>query len=247
MRQYVLAAVLGCFIASVPCTALASNIAFDTAGDSAYNSGWTQGSNGGYGWGGGWSISTGDGAAVVTADPNSGGEINSPLGLGGRSWEVSGDLAITRQFGGEMQIGQTFAIDVDSAPGGEYGVGLLLPDIDDHLSIADNGGSTYDLLSSRAGKGIITNVTDIPVVNGPIQITFTRSDAADYTVGITPLLLGASTSTVSANFAGGSPDGFGLGGDYAPLYFNNISVTPEPSVFLGAAVVGLGLLRRRSL
>lgn len=245
MRNYLMAVVaLGCFITSVPQVVSGSNIAFDTAGDSAYNNGWTSGSDGGYGWGGGWGISDGFGAAAVTADPGSGGEINSPVGLGGRSWEVSGNLIISRLFGGSMQIGQTFGIDVDPAPGAEYAVGVMFGDIYDHVSIAARG-ATYQIGEEYSSTGLITTtITDIPVVNGPVHLSFTPTSNNSYQIGVTPLP-GGTTSTATIIYSSGAPDGLGLSTEYAPFYFNNVNVTPEPSALCLANFATFGLLRRR--
>lgn len=244
LRAVMAAVIATCLVELISNLALASNIAFDTAGDSAYNNGWTQGSSGGFGWGGGWNISTGDGSASLATDLGSGGEINSPVGLGGRSWEVTGDLTISRLFSGNLQIGQAFRIDVDPAPGAEYAVGIMFGNIYDHVSIAARG-VTYQIGEEYSNTGLTTTtVTDIPVVNGPVRLSFTPISNNSYQLGITPLP-GGATSTVTISYSSGPPDGFGLSTQYAPLYFNNVNVSPEPAALCFAGLATFGLLRRR--
>jgi hypothetical protein len=237
----------------------AADIAFDSAGDSAYNNGWTNGSNGGYGWGGGWMITALPAGAVIGDSTTNGngdlegdGDINSPRVAGGRAWDLPGGIAI-RMFSGPLSVGQTFSIDYD------VDEQLISPNWDRGFDFLAPGGGKNSLIYFGFGAGgqisgptIPTVLTGIANDGAGLHIAFTElSSGVD--VSITPYAPGATTSDFFVPYIGEivgiRMTGIGTG-NLTPVsatsYFNNISITPEPS---SAAVLGLAafavIARRR--
>lgn len=251
MRGYLRAAmVFGFLIISAPQAIFGSNVAFDSAGDSAYNNGWVPGSNGGFGWGAAWTFQ-GSGSATVSPDPNEAGILNSPAAISGRAFELQNGEVASRllypplQFGGSFPSGDSLALEVD---GSAFYVGLTDQSTEDGFLLANLGGPNYMLVKMPLFSFEDSVDTGIAVVPGPVQVTVTRNDSAqagNYLIGIAPL----SGNAVAQIFtfystALGSPEALSFGASSGPAYFNNISITPEPSAICLVSLAGLCLLRR---
>ena len=247
MRTRIIIAVAAVFsFSAVTRTATASNIAFDTAGDSAYNNGWTSGSNGGYGWGGGWTFEFVDtGISEIASDPASGGVLNSPDTPEGRAWAFSENATAIRPFSGPLLEAQSFSIDLDA---GNSGIGILFAGTQSANYFAvTSSARNFQLIENVGFRGIASTVdTGVPVINGPVEVTLLQPQMSTYFIQVQSL---SSPNTVAKIDVGGFPlipDEVELGGPSSLTYVNNMTITPEPSAFLLAAVAALGLLRRRT-
>jgi hypothetical protein len=254
--------------------AQAANLASDNAGNAAYNDGWQTGDNGGSGFGA-WTLN----ALNPNVDRNgffigdSSGNGTSPSGninTSGRSWgmyanQVIGmsgpDIGIssaTRLFtGGELSAGQTLLISMDNGfingwAGGQGSVGFTLNRFSFFFA---SGDSEY-----RVGYGDPANTTGlfgtgIPFTDGGLDLAFTRLNANDYSLTVTPA--GGSAVVINGTMpdTGGFVDGITLynrvAGQDAPhnAFFNSMTIVPEPSTLaLGLSaflLLGLRRLARR--
>jgi len=267
MKMRLTPSILALFTALAICKiAQAAPTSFDTAGDSAYNSGWTAGSNGGYGWNGGWDFKNMGTATAATlgSDPSDGGIVNSPASPLGRAWEISGGtggLAIRHTIGA-LQPGQVLSVDIDS-PSGQ----MLFAFGDDHLDYTliytgqfQNSGPTQYVIESYQAwyTGIPWSYyySQVPAFSGPIHMQLTAlpifNHFSNFTLQITSLTTGQSATIDNPNLDLNSGpyqpdvDTFYFGtGNSSPVYFNNVSITPEPGTLGMLGVYSLLLLRRR--
>lgn len=240
--------------------ASAALIAYDNAGDSAYNSGTVVGVNGGYGWGGPWSnnfdLSLRSSSFLGGAGSGT-GYINSPQTPDGRAWDLGyfrdqGGSAFTitagRPFSGALMPGQTFSIDFDAAAPAAS-VGITLGDLGVGIGGTYNGifvyqvqslvGPTYDFgppvtdFGARAGFTVLTDSTALVTVTSLAPGGESDSFILPYSTPMTGML---------------AQEFFTDGNSY--LYFNNMSITPEPDGIALAtaalAVISLGRRRRPS-
>ncbi len=253
----------------------AAVIAFDTAGDSAYNDSSpyvAPGVGGGYGWGSTWlgfdQVFIESSSTNGNADPNRTGDINSPRTPLGRAWGIRPGIVFARsaiavfyaarQFDGTLDPGQTFSIDFDngSVNGSNYAaVGLFSGPIQQSF---DQGGAYYiytyggDYLLSGNPIGSQAPVdTGLPTTYDGLHIALTITGATDASISLTSISSGTSVtfavpySPVSEFAVANQDEQFGPAHD---VYFNNISITPEPSTAGScalAAFVALLLKRRR--
>jgi len=225
------AAVVLCFVgvSQTP----ASQTAFDSAGDSAYNTGWPLGSNGGYGWAGGWGFGAQPVEHVIGSSTAGGfGDINSPRTPNGRSWELVYQGAI-RYFSAPLLVGQSFSADLAGTGGWDMIIASTFHDVADVRS----DGSQYLVY----GAVTITD-TGVPVTSAALHYSLTVLDATTYQVSLslldsrTPLFQMTETTPYALALDSFQPDG----GE--PFYFNNIEITPEPSVVVFLGLAGLGFL-----
>jgi hypothetical protein len=264
--------VLFCVAAVQAGVAKAADIAFDNAADPTYNASWDPLSNGGFGWGAGWEFSGSAGGSqwwsVATA-PN--GFVNSPAGSTGRAWKLqaltTGQVTTaTRTLNGALNVGQSILADfvypvpADQFAGAEF-------QIQSHVFV---GGSSFNNVrligvstvfgssSYKLTDGSGTRSTGIPTTSG-LHLQFTLTDPSSYSLTLTPLIDGSATQT----FTGSLPappvtipptppypvtqiyffDGSESVGA-APMYLNNIAVTPEPTGL--ATLACMTFLLRRS-
>lgn len=258
-------------IAIIASTATASTPASDNAADPAYNSGWTDGSNGGSGWGGPWSISAYGGAGTFftgssttngVGDPDGDGDINTPRSAVGRAWGMTApypdQVAAFRPFNGPLAVGQTFTIEMDNGSdsfqsGNEVDWGLYDGGDTEFRFFADPGFTDYYIFDGRDARGGPIIHTGVPKTDQGIRCAFTLTGSDSYSLAITPLIAGASTTTITGPLIFGGPidhvtlaDNSGGSTSQQAVYFNNISITPEPGTLSVLAVGTVTLLRRRA-
>ena len=247
------------------CAGLAS--AASTASDNASNaiygtSGWTTGTNGG----------TGFGAWTIVADPNGGGEFignsgnngagNTNNGTGGNinvngssfgMYSSTGTSSATRPFTGALSINQTFSMAVDtgySNNGATEGYRLIGSDGSTRFQFSfTGGGNAYSAIGSTtnttANQGFTDNgMTTAFTLTGANAYSFTVNFAGGATDTFTGTLSGTATAGVASVQAFSTAVGTGGAND---IFFNSVSIVPEPAtyVWLGASLLGLVVLRRR--
>lgn len=269
MQMRFLPKILALFAALAFCKAIeASPRAFDSAGDSAYSSGWTAGTNGGYGWNGGWDFQyLGTATATLASDPADGGIMNSPASPLGRAWEVTDsknyvEPAATRHTLTGLQPGQVLSVDVDYSS-----ADMIFGFADDHsdytlISIfrfTQNGPSDYLIEQNEqwfSGYQPISYDSQVAAFSGPIHIELTAlsiiGSRSNFALEITSLTTGQS-ATLPSLFLGvdsgpQQPDVdtfyFGATGP-SGVFFNNLSITPEPAALATLSIFSLLLLKRR--
>lgn len=295
MKFYHLPLVAGvcAFILSVSVSS--AQIAWDAAGETAYADGWqgvnpstteTAGTdNGGYGFlpwdfeGTPWTSDESpypsphfiDGVTVATTAFNN---LGAPaFALTNSNHSQNNDAAFaTRMFAQNMQVGQTFSVDIDNpiinpvsnSNGGGFIVKMLDSNKIERLALFTYNGSGFNdddwIVSHNTGTtptGFLDSDGD---AGFNLAITLTGQESYDLVItpsgGGTPLLFtGAFQGTAAADIAGVQfvlyGNGSGSGGNNPTangsreFYFNNLVLTPEPSsmlLFVGAAA---GILSRR--
>jgi hypothetical protein len=249
-----------------------AQFAFDSAGDSAYNTSDAAIYNGGYGWGSAWSIPVrtyvffvGSSTLNGEGDTLGTGDINSPRTAAGRAWGLQPvdrhgipppQISVSRSFNGALLAGQTFSIDFDvnartpgefalaltNAHGEQFGVYVWPTLYSDYL--IEGFGADYTARRQRTGVTVTSHGVhiDFSVLSDSqvqFKLTSLTADGAS-TVTIVPFsgaLTGFEVDNISNSFFRSS--------NLDNLYFNNISVTPEPATGALLALAGSSLLLRR--
>jgi hypothetical protein len=176
-----------------------------------------------------------------------------------------GLVTVDRQFNGALSVGQTFKIDMDTAPSGtetrwalQVTGGFTFPQPQFTLTSGSNlSGPPHYLITDKAG----TVDTGIPVTDQGVHFDFTLTGPDTYSLAVTPIATGL-TATITGEIAlPGQPIAWldlhtskaSITFDPAKAaYFNNIAIVPEPSAvcFAGfaaaAALYGLPRPRRRA-
>ena len=237
---------------SLPAAAPAAMLATDNASNYAS---WTDGSNGGTGFGA-WNLTNNNNngttlfSGYFLGDSTAGsGNIN---GTGGTSFAMyanpNGAFAVaSRAFGGgALTLGQTFSIQlaVNFRNGGK-GINLLSGTT--QVFNFNVGGDDYNYktgTSSTVSTGYAYSATSIFT----ISYNQTTATAGMFTISR------AGDAPISQTFTASGVTSFQLynsntgdGGAQNNLYFNNLSVVPEPSAIALVAVglTGLVVARRR--
>lgn len=198
----------------------------------------------------GWSVTLTSGNGSENGEFNgdsAGNGGGSVAGAGATAWALyanSGQTASATYslLGGALSIGQTLTLDFDNGwvdNGGEVGVRVLSGSTEG-LKFSFTGGNANYMLDN----GSITD-TGFPFTADGLDINFTLTASGQYSIDG-----GAFTGTL--NNALTSIDRIEVfnmnagGGDERNVFFNNMTVVPEPS---SVALLGLGglamILRRR--
>ncbi len=228
--------------------AAASLIASDDASDAAYNDGWGTGDNGGTGFQA-WSTinnamdPTGYGGGfIATGNTDIGtGVSNKAFGVFGNDGGVGQAI---RPFNGSLTVGQSFSISMDNGnidTGGTVGFGLQNSSSENRLEFYFVGGqTTYKVNgSSEVDSGVGFTSSGLNLV-----FTLTGADSYSFTInGGTPITgsMGGTTGTGIDRLRLFNANGG------ADVFFNSMSIVPEPSslAMLLIGTLGLGILRRR--
>lgn len=225
----------------------------DSANDVAYNGGWTNGTDGGTaGTFGAWAL-TSEGAqsghfiGSSTSLSSPGADINS----GGEAFGMFGHTSQTseafRDFNGNsLGVGQTFSLDlaVNFRNGNK---GFDLRDSSDSVIFNFNiGNDDYVVNLAASGNGSIGD-TYSSVTSFNLSFTQTSALGGTWTItrsgGVSDTDSG-TYSGIAENFKFYESNTTGGGAAEDNLFFNNLTVVPEPaSAFLG--LIGATLLLRR--
>ncbi len=256
--------------------AFAAAPAFDSASDPVYDAaggGWVPGDDGGFGFGP-WGFPAGSfgaffifmGDSTVNGDglddglpvgvPGD-GDINTASADGPRAWGLDADptagaslAEAFRPFDTPLLVGETFSINMDNgfvAAGGAAGFGLLSAGVARFEFFAGPGGYfVFDAAGFTAAP--------VPFTTEGLTIAFTLLTPATYMITVTPFGAASIVSPILGLAAGGAIDtvrifdfGSGPGGGPANIYFNSMSIVPEPTTvtLVGLALAGLIAARRR--
>lgn len=226
----------------------------DLASDTAYNGGWNNLTDGGIAATfGAWTLTNtgadagrfiGDSTTLSTpgADINTSGESFGMFGHSGQTSEAF------RDFGGNsLGVGQTFSLNL--AVNFRNGIkGFDLRDSSDAVIFNFNvAGDDYVVQFAASGNGSIGNAYS---ANTQFQLSFTQTSGSGGTWsiirsgGISDLDSG-TYSGVAENFKfyiSGTTNGSNAADN---LYFNSLTIVPEPSAALLGGLGVFALLRRR--
>jgi hypothetical protein len=238
------------------------------AGDNAGNySSWPQNSigsspNNGFGFGNWYSelYASGFPSANVGESLAASPSINSGNGYAFRLYAYggtgNGTTFMTSPFSaGALAVGQTFSVQMQhgnvSANGGSVGFDFNDSSHAPIIGFYYNSGSsdyTISLSSAPVPYHPPTPIdTGVPVTNGPLSLSFTQRAGNAWAFSITT---GSGTTTLTSVSTGLSlwessvseirfASNNGSGGNNDDLFFNNLSIVPEPSTF---GLIGIGLL-----
>jgi hypothetical protein len=251
------------FIAAAIAASLASTsiaqIASDNGGN--YGGGWTDESNGGSGFGG-WGIAptlgTGNAAGVFIGDPSHAGVSGMSTSSFGMYADPAGtgtNIDASRGFSSSLADGQTFSFlwglnwdsgDASSNRGfnlNSGGTQLININMSDSDNLTINGNLMFDNYGSNAFTLNFEQVS-----SSSIRVYGTGRDGSEtYDNTFTELAGRADNFSFYFN---GATKADAPNADNRQMYFNNLSIVPEPSTYallgLGAAF-GLWQLRRRRL
>ena len=180
-------------------------------------SSWTNGSN----------LGTGFNAWQLESGGTSAGHFTAAKGFGMWSYQGGNYAASIRPFPSELAIGQTFHARIQNNWIWESGgsVGMALRD--------SSGATKWELYFVGGGTNYTgTNPTDIPWTSNGVDVAFTRTATAAYSVDVTPV--GGSKRTYTGSFSGsinqfrawsannGTSDEFNPNRDF---FFNNLMLT----------------------
>lgn len=265
MKKLWVLSVAGAFMAG---SVLASNLASDNAGNAVYGGGWTTGMNGGSGFGA-WSqqVDAGAGYFYVNSYVNNPSTIAPGIDTSSVSWGLSASVPASatafamRPFtGGSLSIGQTFEISLQNGyvDGGAVGIdlrnGTSMTDYNDgeRLSLYFAGG--WHVYDGHSNPSLLNYDT------GGFTVDFTLTGANTYSLTMTNLDPNAAADnrsiTVIGTLAGTTDAGIdsvtlysqqNTTDSYHNMYFNSMSVIPEPTsdALVCAGLFGLLLMRRR--
>lgn len=200
----------------------------------------------------GWAVTTTSGDSSqngeFSGDSGSNGD-GSGAGAGSPAWALYANSLQTADAtytlaGGALDIGQALGIDFDNgfidAPG-SVGVVFSSGGVEALAVTFAAGSPTYTLTDSTGSFSSGLPFTDDGVT---INVAITASGAYDLNLGGANFVgtLANSTTSIDAvrvfNFSAG-------GGGERNVFFNNLTVVPEPSSALLGSIALLGLLRRR--
>ena len=247
---------------------LAANLASDNAGNAVYSGGWNNGMNGGYGFGS-WTQQVDAGVAYFYVNSYSSNPATVAPGIdtSGVSWGLSAAnnssaaaFAVRPFTGGSLSIGQTFEISLQNGyvDGGAVGFDLRTGD-----SMSDyNSGERLSLYYSGGwhiydGNG---NPSLLSYDTGGFTVDFTLTSANTYSLTMTNLDPNAGANnrsiTVTGTLTGAVDSGIdsvalysqqNTADSYHNMYFNSLSIIPEPATgaLVGVSLLGLLLMRRR--
>jgi hypothetical protein len=229
----------------------------DQASDPAYDGGWNNGTDGGTASTFGAWLLTSEGAnsgrfigSSITvgspgADINSAGESFGMFGHTGQASEAFRDFN-----GNALAVGQTFSFDMAvNFRNGQKGV-----DIRNSSDVAIfnfnignlGGGDAYTVQFAATGNGSIGNTYS---ANTAFHLSFTQTSLTGGTWsitrsgGVTDLDSGTYSGVIeNFKFYNDSTDGSASANN---LFFNNLTVVPEPAAALLGSLGMLLLLRRR--
>lgn len=199
--------------------------------------GWTQNLSGTGGWFQGNSAGNAGGSSGAGAGNPAWGLWANDSGVSAATWSL---------VGGALTVGQTLGIDFDNGWVDSGGVGVQFTS-GGTVALAvflNNGGPGYEIQNSTgnvtSGQGWTGNGFNISV-----ELTGSGTYALDF-LGYsgTGTLANTLTSIDGIRVYANDPTGSGSGGNY-DVFFNNISVVPEPSAALLGGIGLLALLRRR--
>ena len=204
----------------------------------------------------GWAVTT------TSGDPNRNGEFSgdsgtngggSGAGAGDPAWALYANNAQTADAtytlaGGALNIGQALGIDFDhgiigepSNPFGSVGVVFSSGGVE-ALAVTISAGAPAYVLTDSGGSFSTGFPSTFDGLN--INVAITASGEYDLNLGGASFAgtLANSTSSIDTirvfNFSAG-------GGGDRNVFFNNLTVVPEPSSALLGSIALLGLLRRR--
>ena len=243
------------------CSSFGANVfnGTDLASDSAYNGdGWTNGDDGGTpATFGPWTLTSTAaqagrfiGDSTTLAPSNSGANINTSgesFGMFGHSSQTSEAF---RDFNGNtLGVGQTLSLNlaVNFRNGNK---GFDLRNSSDVVIFNFNiGGDNYVVNNATTGNGSIGSTYSS---NTSFSLSFTQTSLSGGTWSITRS--GGVTDSDSGTYTG-VPENFkfyissttGNGAAEDNLYFNSLSVVPEPSAAVLGSLGALMLLRRRRI
>jgi hypothetical protein len=265
MKKLWILSLAGAFVAG---SALASNVASDNAGNAVYSGGWNGGMNGGSGFGS-WAqqVDAGAGYFYVNSYVNNPATIAPGIDTSSVSWGLSASVPASatafamRPFtGGSLSIGQTFEISLQNGyvDGGAVGI-----DLRNGTSMTDyNAGERLSLYFS-GGWHIYdgnTNPNLLSYDTGGFKVDFTLTSANTYSLTMTNLDPSAAVDNRSITVTGTLAGTAGAGIDsvtlysqqnttdaYHNMYFNSMSIIPEPAsdALVCMGLLGLLLMRRR--
>lgn len=227
-----------------------ASVAFDSAADAAYSDGWQDGDNGGSGFGGWIFGGSAAGHASIQSSTVNGGL--SSIDSAGVSFSLldsdnSGNfIDIFRYLNTDLQVGETFSMDMDINWRGGY-KGFRIRDADDATSIFQievgnwgDGDATW-VSANGSDYDIGRDYSD----NTQYHISLEQTSAAG---GIWAVTRSGGLSDVDSGAYSGTASSIQLysgwaGSDiYQGLSYNNLSVIPEPSTLGMVGVAGIALL-----
>lgn len=228
----------------------------DSASDTVYNSPWVTGSDGGtVATFGSWTLTNGGGSSgrfigdSTTLNPtNAGANINTVGESFGMFAHTGQTSEAFRNFNGNtLSVGQTFSLNlaVNFRNGNK---GFDLRNSSNAVIFNFNiGGDTYVVNSATTGNGTIGN-TYSAISAFALSFTQTTGTGGTWSItrsgGVSDLDSGTYTG-VPENFKFYNSQTTGSGAAQDNLFFNSLTVVPEPSAALLGGLGALMLLRRR--
>ena len=252
--------------------------AFDSAADPAYADGWQAGDNGGSGFLP-WTFTYSGIAPANHSDhfidtaPLAANALGAPaFGLTNSGRDFFFDTATAeRRFASVLTVGQTFSVDVDGASfaGGDTSpfskgntITLRNSAAAERFGMFTNNGFLGDTWTVLNPLGAGSNITTGIPASASFHLAFTLTGTETYDLVLLPIgggaplfqQLGATLRTTTAGTVidrvrladygtGSSADGS------SEMFFNNLSIVPEPASLLMVVVAGCVLLagiRRRN-
>ena len=244
-------------------SAKGANLASDNAADPAYNAGWIAGANGGTGFGA-WSMLpvgtppqfsyfVGSSAANGATPPS--GSID----VAGKSWGLSNAIPdfckATRPLtGGSLSVGQHVLVDMDSgAVGGFVQFALAAGNAERFSWFVDGSATGTYLYLNQQSPTLVTEInTAIPLTSNGLHLDFALTGPNTFAIDATPSggalhhFTGALEGTPGSGIDRVELLNYGAGTSPShDLFFNNLTVTPEPAEMGTIAFLSLLVIRRR--
>jgi len=227
---------------------LAATGGFDNAANSAYSDGWTNLDNGGTaGTFLPWDLTNNNNggsnfAGYFIGDSTAGsGDINtSGVSFGVYANPSTAFADAARSFGSALSIGQTFSLDLAvNFRNGNKGFSLF--DGTTQIFNLNIGGDDYQI------NGVSIGAAYSPTAMFHLSLSQTSVGAGSYSVLYNSNTYTGSYTGIASGFKfynSGTDDGSAANN----LYFNNLSIVPEPSIYAllaGPALLGAWLFIRR--